>query len=362
MTDITPKRRANSIRAEAAFRAEVARQGGTVLGEWVNARTRILVRCASGHDCYPTPTNTARGVGICRTCAGQDPKAAEAAFRAEVERQGGTVVGAYVNALTPVQVRCASGHHCRPWPSYLAASSGNICPVCAKRARGLSEPQYRQRVAELGGVVLGDFVNIHTPVLVRCREGHENAVTPHHVLRGIGICSTCAGNARGVSEGRFREAVARLGGEVIGRFTNVATRLLVRCPKGHETEVKPSNVLAGQGICRVCRGKVWDVFYTVVDDGFDLLKFGITSGDPRARLRDHALDGFERVVRLHERLPDGVARELEDNVKAALRDAREEPARGVEYFPLRVLPLVLDIVDHHPATRPELAGSSSSAR
>lgn len=32
-------------------------------------------------------------------------------------------------------------------------------------------------------------------------------------------------------------------------------------------------------------------------------------------------------------------------VLAALRDAREEPVRGREYFPARVLGLVLDVVD-----------------
>jgi hypothetical protein len=38
-------------------------------------------------------------------------------------------------------------------------------------------------------------------------------------------------------------------------------------------------------------------------------------------------------------------------VLAALRDAREEPLRGREYFSVHVLPLVLDLVDNHPAVR-----------
>jgi hypothetical protein len=103
--------------------------------------------------------------------------------------------------------------------------------------------------------------------------------------------------------------------------------------------------LQGFGICRACAGKVWDVFYVVVDNENGIVKFGITSGDPRPRLYRHACDGLNSVIRLIEGLPNDVAPRLERAVLAALRDAREEPVRGVEYFPASALGLVLDVVD-----------------
>ncbi|MDX3237207.1 hypothetical protein PV392_16315 [Streptomyces sp. ME03-5709C] len=93
------------------------------------------------------------------------------------------------------------------------------------------------------------------------------------------------------------------------------------------------------------------MIYVVIDEVTDVIKFGITSGDPRPRLATHARDGFERVERLHVGLPGTTARELETTIRAALRDAGEQPVRGWEYFPLRALPLVLDLIDHHPAVR-----------
>ncbi|MEV6738727.1 hypothetical protein AB0N14_18050 [Streptomyces sp. NPDC051104] len=343
-------RRADAIAAEAKFRAEVARQGGKVIGDYVNSRTKVLCTCKDGHECYPTPTSTTRGVGICRRCAGQDPKAAEAKFRAAVEAQGGTVVGEYVKATVPVLVTCAEGHECRPWPSYIN-SGGGICAICSGRARGLSEPQFRQRVAELAGTITGEYVNTHTPVLVRCEEGHENRVIPKHVVKGTGICRTCAGQDSKVADAAFRATVERHGGVVLGSYVNAMTAVLVRCVERHETKVQPNNLVAGQGVCRICRGSTWDVLYTVTDEGFEILKFGVTSGNPHARLRNHRLDGLDTVVRLHEQLPDGIAKELEDTIKAALRDAGETPVRGSEYFHLRALPVVLDIVDNHPAIK-----------
>ncbi len=86
-----------------------------------------------------------------------------------------------------------------------------------------------------------------------------------------------------------------------------------------------------------------------MDDVEDLLKFGITSGDPRRRLAVHAKDGFSQVVRVHTGLPGDTAPELERTIIAALRDAREVPVRGREYYRGRALALVLDLVDNYPA-------------
>jgi hypothetical protein len=109
-------------------------------------------------------------------------------------------------------------------------------------------------------------------------------------------------------------------------------------------------VQQGRGVCRFCAGRAWDVFYVVADDSNEIVKFGITSGDPRPRFRQHSRDGFDRVIRLVESLPADVAPRLERAVLAALRDAREVPVRGTEYFPTRTLALILALVDGWTAT------------
>jgi hypothetical protein len=110
-------------------------------------------------------------------------------------------------------------------------------------------------------------------------------------------------------------------------------------------------VLGGEGACRLCKGKIWDVFYVVSDEAQNNIKFGITSGDPRPRLRNHARQGYKVVVKLLTGLPVGAAWKLERSIILHLRQAGEMPERGREYFPARALPLILDIIDHHPAIR-----------
>ncbi|MFE4054869.1 hypothetical protein ACFXP3_00930 [Streptomyces sp. NPDC059096] len=117
----------------------------------------------------------------------------------------------------------------------------------------------------------------------------------------------------------------------------------VQCAKGHTGTPTPSNVRAGGGICRICAGKTWDVFYVVTDDINDVVKFGITSGNPRLRLSQHERDGLDKIVRLIE--GNSEARKLENACIAALRDAGEKPLRGREYFHVRTLGTILDLVD-----------------
>jgi len=350
----TPKplqRQASSIRAEARFRERVAELGGTVVGQYVDSQTPVEVTCKRGHRCTPRPNTVLRGSGFCITCAGKDPRVAEAAFRTRIAELGGTVTGAYVRLRTPVEVVCRKGHTTTVRPADLSQGSG-LCRTCAGKDPRVAEAAFRARVAELGGTVTGTYKNRLTPIDVVCKMGHSVQVWPCSVLSGQGICRTCVGKDPRVAEAAFRARIAELGGTVVGQYVNALTPVDVTCEKGHRCKPRPHDVATGNGICWACKGRSWDAFYVVQDEGLEVVKFGITNGDPRPRLREHARDGLDQVVRLHADMPDDAAVLLERTILAALRDSGEEPVRGREYFSSRVLPVVLDLVDNHPALRP----------
>lgn len=185
------------------------------------------------------------------------------------------------------------------------------------------------------------------------------------------MCGTCAGRDPDVAMAAFRARVAELGGEVLEpTWLGNGTPHRIRCARGHECTPSPSSVQQGNGICRMCAGKTWDVFYVVVNEACDTVKFGITSGNPHPRLKAHARDGFDCVIRVIEGTQGDLAPRLERTVLAALREAREAPVRGNEYFPTRTLGLILDLVDGWTSTPalaaplaapPSRAGKSTSA-
>ncbi|MEU7222296.1 hypothetical protein [Streptomyces chrestomyceticus] len=282
--------------AAAAFRVRLAELGATLLEpHWLGNRLPHRVRCAEGHDCSPRPSSLVRGQGICAVCVGHDPATAEAAFRARLAELGATLLEPrYLGSGKPHRARCSAGHDCNPRPAQLQ--------------------------------------------------------------RGIGFCLTCAGNDLKAAEAAFRARLAELGATLLEpRWLGKDALHQAVCAEGHPCAPLPSYVRDGGGICRTCAGKTWDVLYVVTDEAEEIVKIGITSGDPRPRLAVHRRHGFYQVVRLLTNLPADAASELERTILAATRDVGEQPVRGREYFHARVLPLMLDLIDHHPAVRGDRA-------
>lgn len=360
-TTAPPARRRSSasLRSEARFRARLQELGATLLEPvYLGSNRPHRVRCAVGHECNPWPADLARGRGLCKTCAGQDPKAAEAAFRARVEELGGIVLDtAWEGVRARYRIRCAAGHEATPRAQDVRARGG-ICATCANVDPRAAEARFRSRLAALGAVLLDQaWRGANTTYRVQCAGGHEVRVRPGNISHG-GFCNLCFGRSPKDNLARLRALVERHGGTLLETsWKGSLAPHRIRCPKGHLNAPWACSVFKGGSICRTCSGKQWDVLYVVRDDVEDVVKFGITSGDPRPRLYDHARDGLDTVVRLHTGLPGGTAPELERIILGALRDAGERPTRGREYFPARVLPLILDLVDHHPAVRATNAGT-----
>jgi hypothetical protein len=282
------KRSASSHAAEARFRAWVAQLGGTPLYEkWLGKNKGHHVRCANGHDRWPIPGNIQRGFGLCSTCT----RVAKAARRAE--------------------------------------------------------PAFLSRLAELGATPLYErWLGVRRKHHVRCANGHDCYPEAQNVLNGNGICLTCVGRDSAAAEAAFRKRLAELGATpLFDEWLGNHFPHRLRCAAGHDTTALPAGVQQGEGPCRKCRGKLWDVFYVVKHEEQRRVKFGVTSGDARPRLADHRVAGYRTVVRLLTDLPDGTAPDAERAVKVALAMAGEKPVRGTEYFDASCLGLILDVAD-----------------
>lgn len=250
-------------------------------------------------------------------------------------------MGEYVNTNTPVACVCAEGHSCHPTPHALAWAG--ICLICAGKCPNVAEAKFRARVVELGGQVVGEYVNGGTPVACICSGGHKCTPWPNSVVQGQGLCRTCVGLDPVATEIAFRARIAEMGGRVVGTYVGKDRPVECVCPEGHACRPSPSSIRQGRGMCTQCAGKSWDVAYVVASPAAGRIKFGITSGDPRDRLTYHRRAGYSEVLRLIVDLPEAAA--LERNIIGALRDAGVSSVAGREYFDRAALPVVLDILD-----------------
>ncbi|MEW2068423.1 hypothetical protein [Streptomyces sp. NPDC007346] len=333
-----------SQRAWETFQSRVTELGGTVLEPvWLGSDQPHRVRCASGHEAAPTPSNLAAGKGICRKCSGRDPQTAWEAFRGRVAEMGGTVLEPiWLGNRTPHRARCAAGHETSLLPNNVQQGKG-ICLVCRGWDPTTQWTLFQARVAELGGTVLEpEYLGSTAPHRVRCSVGHVATPRPGEVLPGRrALCRACSGKDPLTAEQEFRARVTELGGTVLeSEWMGSLVAHRVRCAAGHENAPTPNNVQQGGGICRKCLGMGWDVFYVVTDDHTGRVKFGITNGEGRIRLARHARDGYTTVRWLLKRLPEDLAWHLERSVLLRLKSAGMSPVKGREFFDVAALPLI----------------------
>ena len=269
------------------FCARVRELGGSFVesSRYVNTRTPIALRCALGHDSSVRPHAALRGDGICRVCAGNDPKTAEAAFFAEVAAQGGQRLetSVYKNAKTRVPVLCAGGHRCTPLPGDVKRG-GKICVTCSKRDPVATAQACFDAARALGAQLTAESVykNNKAPTPMLCARGHACAPNANHILQGKGICRVCARTDPASAEAAFFARVANLGATRTenSRYVNARTPVELRCPAGHLCTPAPSMVQQGRGLCEQCT-VVYDRVYLLVHEAAKALKVGIASGDYR---------------------------------------------------------------------------------
>ena len=352
---------ARSRRTWLSFQARIAELGGVLIEtEWLGSCTPHRVICGNGHNIRPRPGHILAGIGLCRTCTGRHPDVAWAAFRERVVALGGQVVEpVWLGDGEPHRVICKNGHASRPRPTHVKRGEG-ICRTCTGLTPEPAERAFRERVAELGGIVVEPrWRGVNKPHRVICGAGHDCSPSPSSVREGRGICRTCAGQDTAVAEREFRQRVAEQGGRVVEpSWLGTSRPHRVICRDGHEGRAWPSYLHAGGGLCRTCVRKPWDVVYVVANDALGRVKFGVTAYAQR-RLGEHRMDGYGRVVK---RL-DGIdAAALERAIFEALRLAEIPPVQGREYYDLSALPVILDIVDNWQETAACTRGSGALDR
>lgn len=241
------------------------------------------------------------------------------------------------------------GHECAPRPNSVAKGWG-LCVTCAGMDPATAERAFRERVRGLGGEVVEErWLGKDRPHRALCPEGHECSPRPSDVRKGGGLCLTCAKMDPRAAEQAFRERVAALAGEVLEeRWLGSKRPHRVRCVAGHECLPRPSDVLRGQGVCRFCAGQSWDILYVVARPDLSRVKFGITSGDPRARLRVHARSGMTDQLRLVRNWP--AASDVEKQLIQELKILGIVPVQGRECYGPEALPVILAQVDRCAGT------------
>jgi hypothetical protein len=248
------------------------------------------------------------------------------------------------------QMICPAGHQ---WDCSAASfTSGNGCRICAGLDPATAEHKWRQLAIKRGYEISPgqEWKGVSAKYQMICPAGHHWECIASNFTKGY-ECRICAGHDPATAERKWRQIAEERGYVILPgqEWKGAKAKYRMICPAGHLWEGNANNFTNGQG-CSYCAGQNHDVLYVVQHETLPLVKFGISSGDPdKRRLSYHRKDGYTKVLRLFTSLPEKVARNTENAVKAGLRDSKHIPAKGTEYFDISALALILDVADGHMA-------------
>lgn len=244
-----------TLKSKQRYYDNVTAFGGRIIGKYVDRHTRIQCRCSRGHNCNPAPCHIRKGVGLCKICSGRDPVASKNKFYKKIKEFGGVVIGEYINDNTPVQCRCEFGHLCSPSPKDIKRSNRvNMCKTCVNQDPAVSEKNFRDRIKQLGGEVLGEYVSTHIKIQCRCPKGHICNPNPTSLRRGCNMCTICMNLDFDAAGQNFYSAIKALEGMVVGEYKGAHVAVDCVCKYGHNCKPYPSNIRSGGGMCFTCTG------------------------------------------------------------------------------------------------------------
>lgn len=218
---------------------------------YIDNKTNLSFKCPNEHIRKIRPDHFKRGTG-CAVCSGKDPVNAKLSFENRIRELGGTLIGEYVNIYTPVFIICKEGHRSNIFPTNVHQGQG-ICSACAGNNSQTSKEKFTNRVMELGGTIVGEYIKSYENVEVICSNGHVCNVPPARVNNGKNVCFICSS---GLYDAKieFAARVNQLGGKIISPYINNHTHVTVICKNNHECLVNPSNIRLGCSICNICNG------------------------------------------------------------------------------------------------------------
>lgn len=169
----------------------VVGKGGRVISDrYIKMVDKMLFDCGKGHQWDTEARSILKGMW-CRYCHGNTQEQGEINFKKRVVEKGGTVLSEYKNNETKVLVQCHLGHQWEVFPHNLTV--GKWCPACGYVNHGGGDERFYTTVKEHKGKILGDYVNTRTRIQVQCDKGHIWTPKPYYIVIG-NWCPICTGS------------------------------------------------------------------------------------------------------------------------------------------------------------------------
>jgi hypothetical protein len=224
-----------------------------IIGWYWNSKTRIAAYCGKEeHDFGLVPSDfKSKKWAWCSGCGGRSAKESERKFHVACKKQGAVAVGVFRGSHTPCAVRCAKGHTRMRDPSNVI--SGHKCDWCYGKCADKNEERLRELFVQIGFTLLSPYVNSSTPMDVLCDKGHPIHPRANDMLNKHSRCITCDGSTREQGLANLMKVLNARNEVLLGEYVNNHTRVEIRCARNHEYMGMPNNITSTGDGCIKCQ-------------------------------------------------------------------------------------------------------------
>lgn len=239
-----------------------------ILGEYVNARTKILCKCSNpdcGYVWHILPSNLIKGHN-CPQCIKNQKKLTHQEFikRVKTINPNIEIIGQYIGSATKVRCKCLiDDYEWEATPNNLLRGHG--CLKCAGKLK-LTHKDFVQRLMNINPniKVVGQYISINDKVKCECLScNYVWSAIAKNLLNGHG-CPECGIKTRSQKHNKthlqFLKEVGRVNSniEILEEYVNAQTKIKCKCLlDGYEWEVVPNSLLKGHGCpqCNISKGE-----------------------------------------------------------------------------------------------------------
>lgn len=259
----------------------------TVVGEYRNINTKIMVRCDKcGHEWGVLPCSLlymGTGCPQCHFKVMHNSLKSRHSMNGEMFKQkikdkfpNLKLISEYASLSEDVTLRCKDCGNVFTKKARLVLSSKG-CPRCARKENQKNRSEHckemfvdRMKKINPNVTILGEYETSAKPLLVRCNVcGKEWYASPNNLLRGRGCMRCYKTNAKGrklvmnknhvnkLEENFKRKLVKKgVGVTLISEYKSFDKNVTVRCNDcGAEYITKPSSLVHNRGKCPMCKNK-----------------------------------------------------------------------------------------------------------
>lgn len=175
--------------AEQEFYQLAQREGYIILSPYINADTPVHLLCPIFHIWKVRPSGFKSSGNRCAKCFGNSPEQAQLDLISKLNNDGYSLIGPYINARTKVEILCPGGHKTFIWPSHYG--NGMKCANCPEDRVIRAANRFYKKLEDIGYKALDNYVVNDYKINIMCPNEHIWNTRPNDIIWNDYRCPYC---------------------------------------------------------------------------------------------------------------------------------------------------------------------------